>query len=232
MGSSTLFPAEDKLCEKSDYHGWKMSLDLALEDQGVLDHVRGNIVEPPSNAFAVAWNKLKNGEVKTKKIIRDSIDKHLVAYISDLNTSKEIYDRLVSLFKVNDANQVLFLRNKLREIKKGKDESMQAYFLRITEIKNDILSIGEAITDREMALTTLGGLPSEWYVFRTTLLNNNVIPGFEELMARCIQEETREEVQEMPMPKGPPAAFSSHAKKRNNSGTKSKGKSGPKARRK
>lgn len=70
---------------------------------------------------------------------------------------------------------------------------MQAYFLRITEIKKDLLSIGETITDREMALTTLGGLPSKWYVFKTTLLNNNVIPGFEELMARCIQEETRVE---------------------------------------
>ena len=46
MGSSTLFPAEDKLREKADYHGWKMSIDLTLEDQGVLDHVRGNIVEP------------------------------------------------------------------------------------------------------------------------------------------------------------------------------------------
>ena len=92
----------------------------------------------------------------------------------------------MSLFKVNDANQVLFLRNKLKEIKKGKDESTQAYFLRTIEIKNNLLSIGEIITDREMALTTLGGLPSEWYMFRTTLLNNNIIPGFEELMARCI----------------------------------------------
>jgi len=107
---------------------------------------------------------------------------------------------------------------------------MQAYFLRITEIKNDLLSIGETITDREMALTTLGGLPSEWYVFRTTLLNNNVIPSFEELMARCIQEQTRVEEQEMPLPKGPPTAFSSHAKKRNNTGSKSKRKAGRKGR--
>eukprot|EP00253_Pinus_taeda_P022484 PITA_22484 len=202
MGSSTLFPTEDKLCEKANYHRWKMCIDLTLEDQGVLDHVRGNIVEPPSNASVVARNKWKTGEVKTKKIIWDSIDKRLVAYISDLNTSKDIYDRLVSLFKVNDANQVLFLRNNLKEIKKGKDESMQAYFLRITEIRNDLLSIRETITNREMELTNLGGLPSEWYVFRTTLLNNNVIPGFEELMARCIQEETRVEEQEMPMRKG------------------------------
>src|SRR3984885_11915048 len=91
----------------------------------------------PSNAPPAVRNKWKNGEIKTKKIIRDSIDKRLVAYISDLDTSKEIYDRLVSLFKVNDANQVLFLINKLKEIKKGKDESMQSYFLRITEINND-----------------------------------------------------------------------------------------------
>eukprot|EP00253_Pinus_taeda_P036666 PITA_36666 len=189
MGSSSLFPAEDKLREKADYHEWKMSINLTLEDQGVLDHVRSNIVEPPSNASTAARNKWKTGEVKAKKTIRDSIDKHLVAYISDLNNSKEIYDRLER-------------------------------------------SLGETITDREMALTTLGGLPSEWYVFRTTLLNNNVILGFEELMTRCIQEETRVEEQEMSMPKGPPTAFSSHAKKRNNSGTKSKGKAGPKGGRK
>ena len=122
MGSSSHFPAEDKLHEKSDYHGWKMSLDLTLEEQEVLDHVRGRIVEPPSNAFVVSRNKWTKGEVKERKIIRDSIDKCLVAYVSEMNTSKEIYDRLVSLFKVNDANQVLFLRNKLTEIKKGKYE--------------------------------------------------------------------------------------------------------------
>ena len=232
MGSSTLFPAEDKLREKANYHGWKMSINLSLEDQGVLDHVKGNIVEPPSNAPAAARKKWKTGEVKTRKIIWDSIDKCLVAYISDLDTSKEIYDRMMSLFKVNDENQVLFLRNKLKEIKKGKDESMQTYFLRITEIRNDLLSIGETITDREMALTTLGGLPSEWYVFRTIVLNNNIIPGFEELMARCIQEETRVQEQEMPMPKAPPAAFSSQFKKRNNSRTKSERKAGPKGGRK
>ena len=61
-------------------------------------------------------NKYNKAEVKVKKIIRDSIDKRLVAYIFDLNTSKEIYDRLVNMFKVSDANQILFLKNKLKDI--------------------------------------------------------------------------------------------------------------------
>ena len=93
MGSSTLFPVEDKLREKADYHGCKMSIDLTLGDQGVLDHVRSNIVEPPSNVPPDARNKWKNEEIKAKKIIWDSIDKRLVAYVFELNTSKEIYDR-------------------------------------------------------------------------------------------------------------------------------------------
>eukprot|EP00253_Pinus_taeda_P036125 PITA_36125 len=212
MGSSSHFLAEDKLHENSDYHGWKVSLDLTLEEQEVLDHLRGRIVEPPSNASTAARKKWTRGEVKEKKIIRDSIDKHLVAYVSELTTSKEIYNIL--------------------EIKKGKYKSMQAYFLRITKIKNDLLSIGEVIPDKELTNTTLRGLPFEWYIFTTTLLKNNVILGFEELMARCIQEETRMEEQEMPTLRGNPTAFSSHAKRRNNSGSKSKGKARPKGGRK
>lgn len=69
-------------------------------------------------------------------------------------------------------------------------------------------------------MTTLGGLPFEWYMFRTTLLNNDRILGFEGLMSRCIQEETRMVEQEMPSSKGNPTAFSSHAKRRNNFGSK------------
>jgi len=83
--------------------------------------------------------------------MKDSIHKHLVAYISDLNTSKEIYDRLVGMFKFSNENQILFLKNKLKDIKKGKGEDIQSYFMRITEIKKDLLSIGEAIADSEGA---------------------------------------------------------------------------------
>lgn len=97
MSSSSYFPAEDKLHDKSDYHGWKMSLDLTLEEKEVMDYVQGKIPESPSNALVAAKTKYNKVEVKAKKIIRDSIDKHLMAYISKLKTSKEIYDGLVDM---------------------------------------------------------------------------------------------------------------------------------------
>ena len=117
--------------------------------------------------------------------MRDSINKNLVAHMFDLNTSKEMCDRLVRMFKVSNANQVLFLKNKLKDIKKGRGEDIQSYFMRITMKKNDLLSIGEVIADRGLTLIALGGLPREWHVFNTTILNNDKIPGFEELLTRC-----------------------------------------------
>ena len=144
MASSTYkgFKSDDKLTDKSDYHAWKMSLDLALEHQDVMDYVQGKIYEPPSNASAAIKMKYRKGEIKSKMIIRNSNHKHLVAYISELSTSKEMYDNLVSMFRASNANQVLFFKNQLKNIKKGKDESIQSYFMRLTKIRNNLLATG------------------------------------------------------------------------------------------
>ena len=92
--------------------------------------------------------------------------------------------------------------------------------MRITEIKNDLLSIGIFIVDREFTLIALGGLHCEFHVFNTTILNNDRIPGFEELLTRCSQEETRMMEMDMPSNRNDPTAFSAHAKKKNNPGSK------------
>ena len=84
MASSSYFKTEDKHNDKSDYYAWKMTLDLALEEHEVLDYVQGKVVEPPSNAPAAAKTKYRKCEVKAKKILIDSIQKHLVVYIFDL----------------------------------------------------------------------------------------------------------------------------------------------------
>jgi len=172
MASTSYFNYDDKLHDKFDYHAWKMSLDLTLQEQDVMDYVQGKILKPPSNALIAAKKKYKKGEFKAKKIIRDSIHKHLVSYISDLNTSKEIYVRLVGMFKSSNANQIIFLKNKLKDIKKGKGEDIKSYFMRITRIKSYLLSIGEAIDHMELTLISLRGLPLQWHVINTTILNN------------------------------------------------------------
>ena len=93
-------------------------------------------------------------------------------------------------------------------------------FLKLTEIRNNLLAIGETIADREMVLTALGGLSSEWHEFITTILNNNVIPDFDEVLSRCTQEETRM----MEYENEGNVAFTACAKKNNNGGLRNHGR--------
>ena len=80
MGSTNYcFKEDDKLTGKDDFHAWKMTLDLMLEDQDVMDYVQGKIQEPPSSAPATTMSKYKKGEIKAKLMVRDSIHKSLVA---------------------------------------------------------------------------------------------------------------------------------------------------------
>jgi len=185
--------------------------------------VKGRVVEPPSNAPATTKTKYKKGEVKAKTIIINSIQKHLVAYIFGLEISKEMYDKPVGMFKMSNANQILFLKNKLKDMKMDKGESIQSYFTRITQIKNDILSIGEVVADRELTLIALGSLTRAWDVLNITILNNDMIPGFDELLARCTQEETRMMERDKPSNGNDPTTFSPHAKRKNNAGPRKQG---------
>ena len=141
-----------------------MTLDLTLEENDAMDYVKGRIAEPPSNASVAAQTKYKKDEVKVKKINVDSIHKPLVAYISDLETSKEMYDKMVGMFKVNNANQVLFFKNKLKDIKMDRGESIQSYFMRIIE---GSLSLPlEVFLPNDMCSTLLFSIMTEFQVLK------------------------------------------------------------------
>lgn len=73
----------------------------------MLDYVQEKVVEPPSKAPIAAKKKYRKSEVKAKKILVDSIQKHLISCISDLGTSKEMYDKLIGMFCGNFTVEIL-----------------------------------------------------------------------------------------------------------------------------
>lgn len=90
--------------------------------------------------------------------------------------------------------------------------------MRITQVKNDLLSIGKVTADREFTLIALGGLTRLWKPFITTIFNDDRIPGFDELLARCSQEETRMIERDKSYNGNEPIVYSTHAKRRNVAG--------------
>lgn len=97
---------------------------MTLEENDVLEYVEGKVLKPLVNAF-VAKSKYKKCEVKAKKIVFDSLKDHLITYGAKLKKSKEMYDKLVRMFEVNNLNHILSLKNQLKDIKMNKGEIVQ-----------------------------------------------------------------------------------------------------------
>ena len=102
----------------------------------------------------------KKNLVKAKKIIVDSIKDHLIPQVSSLNTPKEIFDSLTKLFEGKNINRKMTLRNQLKNVK-----TIQAYFTRVSQIKEQLETVEEEVENAEVVITTLNGLPGSWDSF-------------------------------------------------------------------
>lgn len=78
----------------SNYLAWKKRIDVNLIENKVMDHVKGSITKP-AKEDAQALAKFMKGEVRAPRILIESIKDSLTPYVSKLDTSKEIYDKLV-----------------------------------------------------------------------------------------------------------------------------------------
>ena len=101
----------------------------------------------------------KKNLVKAKKIIVDSIMDHLVPQVSSLKTPKEMFDSLTKLFEGKNINQKMTLRNKLKNVKIQNAETIQSYFTRVSQIKEQLEAIEEELENGEVVISTLNGLP-------------------------------------------------------------------------
>ena len=75
----------------------------------------------------------------------------------------------------------------------------------------------------DLTVITLGGISIAWDVFNTTIINNDRIPSFDELLARRTQEETRMMERDKPSNGNESNVFSSHAKRKNNAAPRKQG---------
>ena len=85
----------------------------------------------------------KKNLVKAKKIIADSIKNHLIPQVSSLKTLKKMFNSLTKLFKGKNINQKMTSRNQLKNAKIQNPETIQSYFTRVSQIKEQPEAVEE-----------------------------------------------------------------------------------------
>jgi hypothetical protein len=184
----TSMRVEDRLDGADNFISWKHRVLLILEENELLDHVKQVLPEPEEED---AKAKFKKNEIKAKRILTDSIKDHLIPNVSELKTPKEMFDSLTILYESKNTNRKLTLRHQLRNVMMNKSETVSNYFMRISQIKDQLAAIGDSVDDAELVTTTLNGFPSSWDPFVQGICARSKLPKFDKLWIDCSQEESR-----------------------------------------
>ena len=63
--------------------------------------------------------------------------------------------------------------------------------MRITGLRDKLKSNGDNLEEKDLAMTTLNGLPLSWESFIQTISGRTKFPKFDKLWAECTQENLR-----------------------------------------
>jgi hypothetical protein len=179
---------EDRLERSGNFRYWKHRLQMILDENDLLEHVTVGVLEPEEEEQKT---KHKKNEKKAKRIGPDSIKDHLIPHISELHTTRQMYEALNMLYESKDISLNLALRIQLCNMKMENSESVSSYLMRVSQIRDQLAAIGDVISDKVLVTTTLIGFPTFWIPFVQGVCARSKLPEFDKLWADCTHEESR-----------------------------------------
>ena len=69
-------------------------------------------------------------------------------------------DYLTNLFEGKNINRKMTLRNQLKNVKIQNSETIQSYFMRVAQIKEQLEAVDEEVENAQILMATLNGLPT------------------------------------------------------------------------
>jgi hypothetical protein len=104
------------------------------------------------------------------------------------------------------------LKNELCDMKMNDDDSITSYFVRISQLRNQLQAIEEISSKKEPINIVLNGLTNTWDAFVASMNTRKEYPTLEELWTCCAQEESRISAKEKPQKKYDDQAFTTRFK--------------------
>jgi len=124
-------------------------MQTLMEGYGVWNIAKGTEVKPDATAGATTtqiqdWEKHKN---KAKVLLHMSVKDNIIPHIREATTFVETWTMLKALYETSNTNHILFLKTKLLGIKMDGNESISSFLGRIKEVKENLVNIGETVSN-------------------------------------------------------------------------------------
>ncbi|CAI9099794.1 OLC1v1036669C1 [Oldenlandia corymbosa var. corymbosa] len=139
--------------------------------------------------------------------INATIATDLLPLLYDASFAAEAWNTLKSHFLQQTTARELQLKLQLQTLKKG-DLSIDKFMTKIQETSDSLTAIGRSISDPELVLSVLQGLPPSYEAFITMASNQKPPPTFKELWTMLLTQESRiEQLHGVPVSSSSSTAF-------------------------
>jgi hypothetical protein len=142
----------------------------------------------PATTIDIEKKIRKKEDTKERKLIIYSVRDHLLPHISNPKTTYDMFEALKVMFESDNTLRALTLKSQLKSTKMMKGDIVVIFFMKISKIKEQLETIVEIMSDREIILITLHNLPKSWEPFLQSISGRESLPTFDLLWTDCTQE--------------------------------------------
>ena len=179
---------DENLEGPDNFRAWKYRISLVLEENELDSYIHEEVPVLEGDEEKALHKK---NIVMENRIIGNSIKDHLIPQVSSLKTLKAMFDALTKLFEGKNINWNMNLRNQLKNVKIQNAKTIQSYFTRVSQIKEQLEAVDEEVENVEIVMTTLNGLPRSWDSLIQVICARKKLVKFSRLWEEFSQEEAR-----------------------------------------
>ena len=126
-------------------------------------------------------------------LIALSIKHSIIPHMCSCKIAREAWDVLCTLYQARNEACVAYLRKQLESEHMNEGDSMDSFLTKVKDLKEQLISADEVLSDNSLVQTVLNGLPDSYQSFASTLRlmmkgNPNAL-SFEELVSVLLQED-------------------------------------------
>ena len=100
----------------------------------------------------------------------------MIPYISSKTRAYQMWDALTNLFQSSNENRKMVLREKLKSIKMAKAEGVISCLTRISQVRDELVAVGEVVPSSKLVRTALNRVSKPWAVFVEAIVARENLP--------------------------------------------------------
>ena len=171
-------PLEYALEGSLKYIAWKDRMEVVFDDNGLKDFIEADVPKPTDATQVNSWQKKTT---KCRRILLEGVKDHIVSSLHGKASPYLMWKALTDLFQSNNDQRKLALKDKLKNIKCEKGDSMPKYLMKFTQCRDELGSVGVIVDDEDLVSLALLGLPKSWHSYQDSINGQEKLLGWERL---------------------------------------------------